>query len=170
MLGGAHDLDPPARLPAPARRLDRARSGQELAGQRLRDLGDVLSRALRDDVPAVLAGARAHVDEVVGGAHRPLVVLDDDHRVADVAQALERRDQLVVVALVQPDRRLVEDVEHADQRGADLRRQPDPLGLAARQRRGRAIHRQVPDADVVEEPQTLLDLAQHQPRDPLVVL
>ena len=44
----------------------------------------------RDDVAAVLAGARAHVDDVVGRAHRALVVLDDEHGVAEVAQALER--------------------------------------------------------------------------------
>ena len=30
------------------------------------------------------------VDQVVGGAHRALVVLDDDHRVAEVAQPLQR--------------------------------------------------------------------------------
>ena len=107
---------------------------------------------------------------MVRGPHRALVVLDHEHRVAEVPQALERRDQPAVVALVQPDRRLVEDVQHADQRGADLRGQPDPLSLAARQRRRRSVHRQVPDADVVEEPQALGDLAQDQPRDPLVVL
>ena len=63
----------------------------------------------------------------------------------------QRPDQLRVVALVQADRRLVEDVEHADQRRADLRRQADPLRLAARQRRRRAVHRQVADADVLQE-------------------
>ena len=114
------------------------RAREELAGQRLGHALDLGRRALRDDPPAVLAGARAEVDEVVGRAHRLLVVLDDDHGVAEVAQALERRDQLRVVALVQADRGLVEDVEHAHQRGADLGRQPDPLRLAARQRRGRA--------------------------------
>ena len=40
-----------------------------------------------DDPTAVLPGSGAHVDEVVGGAHHLLVVLDDEHRVADVAQA-----------------------------------------------------------------------------------
>ena len=67
-----------------------------------------------------------------------LVVLDDDQRVAEVAQPDQRLDQPVVVALVQPDRRLVEDVEHADQAGPDLGGQPDPLRLAAGQRAGRA--------------------------------
>ena len=75
------------------------------------------------------------VDDHVGGAHRVLIVLDHDERVADVAQRLQRRQQPVVVALVQPDRRFVEDVEHADQRRADLRRQPNALRLAARERR-----------------------------------
>ena len=120
---------------------------------------------LRHDVAAVLAGAGAHVDQVVGRAHRALVVLDHQHRVAEVAQPLQRRDQPLVVALVQADRRLVEDVEHADQRGADLGRQPDPLRLAARQGRRRPLHRQVADANVVQEPQPLVDLAQDQPRD-----
>ncbi len=52
---------------------------------------------------AELAGARAHIDDVVGGADGVLVVLDHDHGVALVAQALEGRDQAVVVALVQAD-------------------------------------------------------------------
>ncbi len=74
--------------------------------------------ALRDDPPAVLARAGAEVHEVVGGAHRLLVVLDHDHRVAEVAQPLQRGDQLRVVALVQADRGLVEDVQHAHQRAS----------------------------------------------------
>ena len=68
---------------------------------------------------------------MVGDPDRVLVVLDDDHRVAEVAHADHRLDEPVVVALVQADRRLVEDVEHADEARADLRRQPDALGLAA---------------------------------------
>ena len=95
-------------------------------------------------------------------AHHLLVVLDDDHGVAEVAQPLERRDQPVVVALVEPDRRLVEDVEDADELRADLGREPQPLRLAARERRRRAVERQVADADVVEERQPLADLL-HDP-------
>ena len=84
------------------------------------------------------------------------------HRVADVAQPLERVDQPRVVALVEADRRLVEDVEHADELRADLRREPQPLRLAARERRRRAVEREVADADVVEERQPLADLL-HDP-------
>ena len=125
-------------------------------------------RALGDDVAAVLARARAHVDEPVGAAHHLLVVLDDDHRVAEVAQPLERPDQPVVVALVEPDRRLVEDVEDADELRADLGREPQPLGLAAGERRGGAVEREVADADVVEEGQPLTDLLDDPRADQLL--
>ena len=43
------------------------------------------------------------------------------------------RDELRVVPLVETDGRLVQDVQHAHQRRADLGRQADALGLAARE-------------------------------------
>ena len=109
---------------------------------------------------AVLAGARAEVDHVVGRSDRLLVVLDDDDRVAEIAKPRERGQECPVVALVQADRRLVEHVQHAGQVRSDLRRQPDALALAAGERRGAAAERQIADADVVEEMQPIADLAQ----------
>ena len=146
VLGRALDLQVAVRPAALGRDRDLHGAGQVLAGQRAGDLLDHVDRALGHHGAAVLAGARAHVHDVVGRAHRALVVLDHDDRVAQVAQALQGGDQALVVALVEPDRGLVEDVEHADQRRADLRGQPDPLGLAARQRGRRALQRQVADA------------------------
>ena len=67
------------------------------------------------------------------------------------------REQALVVALVQADRRLVEDVHHADQAGADLAGQADALRFAAGQRVGAAIERQVVEADVDQELQALAD-------------
>jgi hypothetical protein len=78
-------------------------------------------------------------------------VLDHDHRVAEIAQALQRAEQARVVALVQADRGLVEDVHHADQPRADLAREADALRLAARERVGAAVERQVVEADVDQE-------------------
>ena len=75
-------------------------------------------------------------------------------------------DQPVVVALVEPDRRLVEDVEDADQAGADLGREPDPLRLAAGQRPGRPVEGEVVEADVEQEVEPLVDLLE----DPLADL
>ena len=154
-----------ARLAPLVRNLDAPLPGEVLAGQRGRVAGDLLRRPLRDHVAAVFAGPRTEVDEVVGGEHRALVVLDDDHRVAEVAQPVEGPDQLLVVALVQPDRGLVEHVHDADQAGADLRREADPLRLAAGERARRAGEREVADADVVEEGEPFGDLADDQASD-----
>ena len=96
-------------------------------------------------------------------------MLDDDHRVAEVAQALQRVEQPRIVALVQADRRLVEHIEHAGQARADLRGQADALALAARQRAGGARQRQIVEADIVEEAQPLADLLEDAPGD-LVLL
>ena len=106
----------------------------------------------------MLAGPGPDVDDPVARADRLLVVLDDDHRVAQVAQPGQRVDQPAVVALVQPDRRLVEHVQHADEPGADLAGQPDPLRLAAGQRARRAGQREVVEADVEQEPEPGVDL------------
>jgi hypothetical protein len=54
---------------------------------------------------------------------------------------------------VQADRRLVQHVHHAGQARADLRGQADALRLAARQRVGAALQRQVVEPDVVQEVQ-----------------
>ena len=84
-------------------------------------------------------------------ADRVLVVLDHQHGVAQVAHALERLDQAGVVALVQADARLVQDVEHAHQLAADLRGQADALRFAAGEGDGRAVERQVVQPDVDHE-------------------
>ena len=44
---------------------------------------------------------------------------------------------------------------------ADLRREPDPLRLAARERLGAAVEAQVVEADVVQELEARADLADH---------
>ena len=122
---------------------DLALAAQERAGDGARLGEQDLERAVGDDLAAVLAGPGPDVDDPVGGSDRLLVVLDDEHRVAEVAQAGQGRDELGVVALVEPDRRLVEDVQDAHQRRADLGREPDALGLAAGQGHARPVHRQV---------------------------
>ena len=155
---------------APLGHGDLARAREELARDRLLVALDLRGRPFGDDLAAVQARARPHVDEPVGAAHHLLVVLDDDDGVADVAQPLERPDEARVVALVEADRRLVEDVEDADELRADLRREAEPLRLAARERRRRAIQGQVADADIVEERQALANLLQDPDADQLLGL
>ena len=88
-------------------------------------------------------------------------MLDHDQGVAEVLEPDQGLDQPLVVALVEPDGGLVEDVEDADQAGTDLGGQPDPLGLTTRQRARRAVEGEVVEADVEQEVEPLLDLLEH---------
>ena len=131
-----------------------------MAGQRIRAGGDLGRRPPGDDLAAVHPGAGADVDDIVGRPDRLLVMLDDDHRVAEVAQAPQRVEQAGVVALVQADRRLVQHIEDAGQARADLRGEPDALALAARERAGGARQRQIVEPDVAQEDEAVDDLLQ----------
>ena len=102
--------------------------------------------------------------------HGLLVVLHDDHRVAEVAQPQQGLDEPAVVALVQSDGRLVQDVEHAHQAGADLSGQTDALRLSARERAGVAMQAEIADAHRLEEAQPLPDLLEHPGADQLLAL
>ena len=102
---------------------------------------------------------------MIGGEHGILVVLDHDQRIAEVAQTPQRREQLVVVALVQTDGRLVQNIQHAHERRADLRREPDTLALAAGQRARRARQGQVFQTDRLQKAQPVLDLLDHAVAD-----
>ena len=73
----------------------------------------LVGRAFRHHLAAMHAGAGAHVHHIVGGHDRVLVMLDDDDRVAEIAEVLEGFEEPRIVALMQADGGLVEDVEHA---------------------------------------------------------
>ena len=100
---------------------------------------------------AGVARAGAEIHDVIGAANRFFVVLDDENRVAEIAQRFERVEQAAIVARVQTDGRLVEHVEHAAQSRADLRRQTNALRFAAGKRGGGAVEREIAEADVEEK-------------------
>jgi hypothetical protein len=66
---------------------------------------DFLGFTLIDHLAAAFAGAGAQVNDVVGGADDIGVMLDDQDRVAEVAQVFENADQFARVAAVKTDRR-----------------------------------------------------------------
>ena len=57
--------------------------------------------------------ARADIQQVVGFADRILVVFNDKHSVPQVTQMFQGHNQAIVIALMQPDRWLVKDVQYA---------------------------------------------------------
>ena len=158
VLPRAQQLDRARGLPPLTGRLYPPQSGEKLAGHGA-SLGLQVIHATRcDDLAAVYPGPGSHVDQVVRRPDRLLVVLDDDERVPEVPQPRQRVEKPPVVPLVQPDRRLVEDVEHPDQPAPDLRGEPDALGLAPGQGAGRTAEGEVAEPDVHEEAESLADL------------
>ena len=99
----------------------------------------------------MLACARTDIHDVIRRQHGVLVMLHHDQRVAQIPQMLERRQQLVVVPLMEADAGLVKNVGHAHQAGSDLGRQTDALGLAAGERSRGAGKSQVIQPHVDQE-------------------
>ena len=91
------------------------RFAQKPPGERRGMRHQLLGIALGDHLAAELAGARAEVDHVLRAADGVLVVLHHHQRVALGAELLQHVEQDLVVAVVQADGRLVEDVAHAAQ-------------------------------------------------------
>src|SRR5262249_50068604 len=156
VLARVMDRDEVAAPLAPRRRYGDGERAREIApGERVRVRHDLVRRADRDDMAAELAGAGAEVDDVGRRADGLLGVLDDQHGVADVAQALERVEEPAVVALVQSNRGFVQDVEDPDETRPYLRRQTNSLPFSPGQRAGRTIERQVVEPDVHQEAKPL---------------
>src|SRR5262245_43825078 len=133
----------------PPRRLEHLL--QVLARVALGALGDLLGRSRRDEASAAASALRAEVDHPVGAADHVEVVLDHDHRVAGLDQAVEHAEQLAEILEVEARGGLVEDVDRAARRGArQLARELDALRLAARQRRRRLTELEVAEADFGE--------------------
>src|SRR6516162_3742213 len=127
--------------------VDGEASGKILAGKRIGRSGHVPGRAAGHKVPALFASARPEVDDVVSSADGLLVVLHHEYRVAQVAQALQRLQQALVITGVQANARFVQHVEYTPQLGADLRGQPDTLALAAGERSRGTVETQIAQTD-----------------------
>ena len=108
-------------------------------------------RALEDYLASLAARLRTDVYNPVGGTHHVFVVFYHDDRVAQVAQFLETVDEPVVVALVQTDARLVEDIEHVDELAANLGGETDALALSTGERGRLAVEREIVETHVEEE-------------------
>src|SRR5579862_434652 len=112
--GGADDLDGFAVGAAPrGRNSDLCSSGKILSSERFGGGGDLRWFALRNEIAAGIASTWSEIHDKIGAADSVLVVFDDEHGVAEIAQLFEGAEQALVVTGVQADRRFVQHVEHA---------------------------------------------------------
>ena len=77
------------------------------------------------NLAAVFTRSRAHVNEVIASMHDGLLVLNDDHRIALVAQLMHDFDKLLDVLLVQAHGRFIEDKKRVGEGGSKARGQVD---------------------------------------------
>ena len=126
--------------------------------RRLRRTLEFQRSALRNDLPTSRACTGSQVDDKIRSANRFLIVLHNEKRIAFVLEPLERIEQHAIVTRMQANRRFVQDVAHALQVGAELRRQSNALRFTTRQRRRCAIESEICQPDVFEELQSRFDL------------
>ena len=84
-----------------------------------------------DDFPTETSRSGPEIDEMIRRGDGVLVVLDDDEGVPLIAERDEGFEEGGVVARVEADGGLVEDVEDAAEVGAELGGEADALGLTA---------------------------------------
>ena len=101
------------------------------------------------------------------GQHFP-VMFDQDQRVAEILQLMQRFQQPGVVARMESDGRLIQYIQHAGQGAADLSGESYPLALTPRQRGERPGQREVLQSDIHQERQPADHLLQQVTGDPLV--
>ena len=75
-------------------------------------------------------------------------MLHHNNGIAQVAKFLQTVEQTFVVALVQTDARLIEDIEHVDQLATNLSSQTDALALATRERSRLAVEREIIESHI----------------------
>ncbi|MDT4870069.1 hypothetical protein FQZ97_1051300 [compost metagenome] len=77
-------------------------------------------------------GSRADIDHIVSCQDGIFVMLNDDNRIAEIAQMAQRVEKTGIVALMQADRRLIKNIKHTRKARTDLRSQADALAFTAR--------------------------------------
>jgi len=146
---------------AEARHRNGHRAAQVFAGEGARVGLNLLHRAGGEQLAAKFARAWSKINEVVRRANHVRIVLHHQNRVAQIAQIFKNADQLGGVARVQANRRLVEHIERAHQPRTERGSKLNALGLAARERGGEPVKRQVVQAHGVKKMQPLPHLVEN---------
>src|SRR3989440_12804727 len=118
------------------RALDAAASRQVVTGYGVGIGHYIGGRALGHDFATMFPGSRTNIDDVVGRPHRVLVVLDNEQRITQVAQAYQGLNQTCIVTLVKSDTWLITDIEHPHESRTNLCCQADTLCVPTRKTGG----------------------------------
>ena len=97
-------------------------------------------------------------------------MLHHDEGVSDIAQALQRGDKALVIALVQTDGGLIQDIQDSRQTRTNLGGKANALCFTAGQRGGATVEGEVVQADVEKKAQASLDFFEHGTGDDLLAV
>src|SRR5260370_6590232 len=84
-------------------------------------------RTGEEQLAAELSSARTEIDDAIRGLNRVRVVLDDEHRIPQIAERLEDIDEPLRVAGMQADGRFIKHVECANEMRTERCRELNPL-------------------------------------------
>ena len=132
------DADAPLPPAAARRHGDAAAAAEELPRERICLLRNARGLAGIHQLAARSTAARAHIHEVVGGAHHGFLVLHHHQRVAAVGQAAHSGDEAGGVARMEADGGFIEYKEGLGKCGAQTGGEAHALNLAAGKRAGEA--------------------------------
>src|ERR671919_1324722 len=125
--------------------------GEELSRVRTGRCRDLLRRPRCDNAASSGAALRSEIDDVIRRLDDIEVVLDHNHRVSSIDQAVKHTEELRDIVEMQPGGRLVEYVEGPSSVAfGQLRSQLHALSLTARKSRRRLTHLYVTETDVTQ--------------------
>jgi len=114
MFGGTNDTQEFPIADAPLRRyLNLFNTRQILPRYGIFILHYFLRRTLCNKITTGFAGTRPYIQNIIGGEHRINVVLHNDHAISQIAESKKRFDKFFVVILMKPNRRLIQNINHA---------------------------------------------------------
>src|SRR5262249_25228915 len=100
-----------------------------------RRLRNLFRRPLRQNLSSTLPAFGTKVDDPIGRLNHVEIVLNDQQRIAGIAQPEQHFEQFGHVVKMQPSRRLIQNVKRTPSRFAmQLRRELDALRFATAQR------------------------------------
>ena len=137
--------------------------GEIISGKRFSISRNFIESALCNDLAAMFSCTRANINDVIGSTHSVLIMFNYQQRVTQVAQACQRLDQTLIIALVEANTWFIKNVEHSHQSRADLRCQAYALCFSTRKTSGGPIQGQVFQADIDQELETSTNLFEHLP-------
>ena len=90
------------------------------------------------NMAAMHTRARTDIEHIICLTDRFFIVFYNQHGIALITQVLQGTKKAIIIALMQPDRRFVQNIKHPRQSRANLTGKTDTLAFAARQRPSRA--------------------------------